>query len=149
MRLILVAMVVSFTAHTYGQARFSAQSYLAAPEKYLGKTVTVYIDRVSVPAINCTTDDPYRVFEVYTYGRNANEYVPGGYIYVKVPKDKAESFATRHNNPNKAAPNNISGVLKEWPTEYNKRKLGSNPTQERVWWSECYSYSHFYLDLTK
>lgn len=149
MKLIIACLLVVCAAQTYGQARFSAQSYLATPEKYLGKSVTVYVDRVLVPAVNCTTDDPFRVFEVYTSGRNANQYVPGGYIYVKIPKDKADAFATRHNNPNKQAPANFSGVFSEWPTEYSKRSLGNNPTQERVWWSHCYSYSHFYLDCTK
>lgn len=149
MRLIMGLIFIGCSTLTYGQARFSAQSYLATPEKYLGKAVTVYVDRVEVPAINCTTDDPFRVFEVHTSGRNSNQYVPGGYIYVKIPKDKADSFATRHNNPNKQAPANLSGVFSEWPTEYSHRKLGSNPTQEQVWWSQCYSYSHFYLDCTK
>ena len=149
MRLIITVLLIVCAAQTYGQARFSAQSYLATPEKYLGKSVTVYVDSVDVPAINCTTEDPYRVFRIYTKGRNANEYVWGGAIYVKVPRDKADSFATRHNNPNKAAPANLSGIFREWPTEYGSRALGTNPTQEQIWWDRCYSYSHFYLDCTK
>ena len=133
----------------WSQARFSADSYLATPEKYLGKSVTVYVDSVNVPAINCTTDDPFRVFRIYTKGRNANEYVGGGSIYVKVPRSEADSFVKRHNNPNKMAPANLSGVLREWPTKWNDRSLQKDSSQEHVWWTECYSYSHFYLDCTK
>jgi hypothetical protein len=149
MKLTLFFILIICTGQTYAQARFSAESYLATPEKYLGKSVTVYVDSVDVPAINCTTDDPYRVFMIYTNGRNANMYVGGGWIYVKVPREKADSFVTRHNNPNKQAPANLSGVFSEWPSEYGSRALGNNPTQEQVWWSRCYSYSHFYLDCTK
>lgn len=137
------------TSDLYAQSRFSADSYLSAPEKYLGKTVTVYVDSVDVPAINCTTSDNFRVFRVYTKGRNGNSYVGGGYVYMKVPLSDAEGFARRHNNLNKMGPANVSGKFSEWPTTYSDRALGSDPTQEMVWISRCYSYSHFYIDLVK
>jgi hypothetical protein len=146
---IFVFANILLLASLNAQSRFSAQSYLAAPEKYLGKSVTVYVDSVDVPAINCTTSDNFRVFRINTMGRNGNAYVYGGSIYVKVPLSDAEGFARRHNNLNKMGPANISGKFLEWPTTYSDRALGINPTQEMVWTSRCYSYSHFYLDLMK
>ena len=149
MKLIkFILLLVCSSSATYAQARFAAESYLASPEKYLGKNVTVYVDEVRVPAINSMTDDPFRVFWIYTKGRNANEYVWGGGIYVKVAKAQADAFAKRHNNPNKQAPANLSGKFSEWPTEYGPNGLKDRHTQEQVWRSACYSYSKFYLDCT-
>ena len=143
---LLAPFVLCHTIHA--QARFSAESYLASPEKYLGKNVTVYVDDVRVPAINSMTDDPFRVFWISTKGRNANEYVWGGGIYVKVPKTQADAFAKRHNNPNKQGPANLSGKFSQWPSEYAPEDLKDKPTQEKVWWLSCYSYSKYYLDCT-
>jgi len=83
---LALGLLISHSALTHAQSRFSADSYLGDPEQYLGKSVTIYVDRVDVPAINATTDDSYRVFFVHTMGRDGNDYVPGGWIYVKVPK---------------------------------------------------------------
>jgi len=145
---LLVLVGLLLVSNLNAQSRFSAESYLAAPEKYLGKTVTVYVDSVDVPAVNCTTSDPFRVFRINTKGRNGNDYLWGGSIYVKIPKEDSEAFVRRHNNPNKQVAANLSAPFKEWPTNHD-RALGSNPTQEDLWFSRCYSYSHFYLDLTK
>jgi hypothetical protein len=146
---VIIIANILLLANLSAQSRFSAQSYLAAPEKYLGKSVTVNVGSVVVPAINCTTSDNFRVFLIYTMGRNGNTYIDGGSIYVKVPLSDAEGFVRRHNNLNKMGPANLSGKFMEWPTTYSDRTLGLNPTQEMVWSSRCYSYSHFYLDLMK
>lgn len=148
MRLLFLLFILSFGNSIHGQTRFSADSYLASPEKYLGKTVTIYVDSVDVPAINSSTDDGFRVFHVSTKGRNGNDYMYGGSIYVKVPRQEAEAFANRHNNPNKMGPKNMSGTFTEWPSEY-KRTMGDNPSLEQVWRTRCYSYSRYYIDCTK
>jgi len=145
---IVLILSLGLAQSAFSQGRFSADSYLSAPEKYLGKNVTVYVDSVDVPAVNCTTSDTFRVFRINTKGRNGNDYLWGGSIYVKIPKEDSEAFVRRHNNPNKQVAANLSAPFKEWPTNYD-RALGSNPTQEDLWFSRCYSYSHFYLDLTK
>ena len=149
MRLKAALVLFAFLSPAvHAQARFSAESYLASPENYLGKKVTVYVDEVRVPAINSMTEDPFRVFWIYTKGRNANEYVGGGGIYVKVSRDQADAFAKRHNNPNKQGPANLSGKFSQWPSEYASEGLKDKPTQEKVWWLSCYSYSKYYLDCT-
>ena len=96
------------------QARFSANSYLADPEKYLGKSVTVYLSDVSVPAINANTEEEFRIFRVYTSGREGNEYVGGGGIYMMVPKSDAAAFVKRHNQKTSNAPKNVSGIFKKF-----------------------------------
>jgi len=146
---LLILTGLLLVSNLNAQSRFSAESYLAAPEKYLGKTVTVYVDSVAVPAINCTTSDNFRVFCVQTKGRNGNAFVYGGSIYMKIPLSDAEGFARRHNNLNKMGPTTVCGKFLEWPTDYSDRALGQNPSQEMVWTSRCYSYSHFYMDLMK
>ncbi|NDE85230.1 MAG: hypothetical protein EB056_04285 [Verrucomicrobia bacterium] len=111
---ILFNCMVSFFADAHAQARFSADSYLADPEKYLGKSITVYVSDVSVPAINANTKQDFRIFRVYTSGREGNEYVGGGGIYMKVPLSEAASFVKRHNQKTSQAPKNVSGIFKKY-----------------------------------
>ena len=139
------------TQSALAQSRFTADSYLAEPEKNLGKTVTLCVDSVTVPAVNAVTKDPFRVFRVNTRGQNQKFYESGGMIYVKVPREDSDAFARRHNSPGKQGPKLITGKFAQWRTEYD-RSLGSDPTEEklwRAWWTTCYGYSHFYLDMTK
>ena len=49
------------TQSALAQSRFTADSYLAEPEKNLGKTVSLCVDSVTVPAVNAVTKDPFRV----------------------------------------------------------------------------------------
>lgn len=110
----LLELVVFFSVDANAQARFSADSYLADPEKYLGKSVTVYISDVSVPAINANTKQDFRIFRVYTSGREGNGYVGGGGIYIKIPMSDAASFVKRHNSKTSPAPKNVSGIFKKY-----------------------------------
>ena len=102
------------SSESLAQARFSADSYLADPEKYLGKSVTVYLSDVSVPAINANTKEEFRIFRVYTSGREGNDYVGGGGIYMMVPKSDAAAFVKRHNQKTSNAPKNVSGIFKKF-----------------------------------
>ena len=110
----LIIKILCLPSGSYGQARFSANSYLADPEKYLGKSVTVYLSDVSVPAINANTEEEFRIFRVYTSGREGNDYVGGGGIYMMVPKSDAAVFVKRHNNKSSNVPKNVSGVFKKF-----------------------------------
>ncbi|NCW27882.1 MAG: hypothetical protein EBV83_06265 [Verrucomicrobia bacterium] len=112
--LILVGGISSLLTNVHAQARFSADSYLADPEKYLGKSITIYISDVYVPAINANTKQDFRIFRVYTSGREGNDYVGGGGIYVKVPMSDAASFVKRHNQKTSQAPKNVSGIFKKY-----------------------------------
>jgi hypothetical protein len=111
---ILLLCMASFLADAYAQARFSADSYLADPEKYLGKSITVYVSDVSVPAINANTNQDFRIFRVYTSGREGNDYVGGGGIYMKVPMSDAASFVKRHKQKTSQVPKNVSGIFKKY-----------------------------------
>ena len=147
----IILILCLITQSAKAQSRFTAASYLAEPEKNLGKTVTLCIDSVSVPAVNAMTKDPFSVFMVHTRAQNQKLYESGGVIYVKVPREDSDAFARRHNNPNNRVPKLVTGKFSQWKTEYD-RSLGSDPTEVklwRAWWTTCYCYSHFYLDMTK
>jgi len=111
--LIIACVLSCFVSLGHAQARFSADSYLADPEKYENKRVTVYISSVDVPAINASSDDDFRIFHVYTYGQEKGEFSGGGWIYFKVPKADASAFVQRHNKRT-AAPKNVSGTFRKW-----------------------------------
>ena len=111
---ILLNGIASFFCDAHAQERFSANSYLADPEKYLRKSITVYVSDVSVPAINANTKEDFRIFRVYTSGREGNNYVGGGGIYMKVPMSDAASFVKRHNQRTSQAPKNVSGIFKKY-----------------------------------
>jgi hypothetical protein len=110
----LIGAASYFSTDAHAQPRFSADSYLADPEKYLGKSITVYVSDVSVPSINANTDEVFRIFRVYTSGRDGNDYVGGGGIYIMVPKSEAAAFAKRHNQKTSSAPKNVSGIFKKF-----------------------------------
>jgi hypothetical protein len=110
----LMYSAMFLSSESLAQARISADSYLADPEKYLGKSVTVYLSDVSVPAINANTEEEFRIFRVYTSGREGNEYVGGGGIYMMVPKSDAAAFVKRHNQKTSNAPKNVSGIFKKF-----------------------------------
>jgi hypothetical protein len=110
----LISAASYFSTDAYAQARFSADSYLADPEKYLGKSITVYVSDVSVPSINANTEEDFRVFRVYTSGREGNDYVGGGGIYIMVPKSDAAAFVKRHNQKTSSVPKNVSGIFKKF-----------------------------------
>ena len=101
--------------------RGSADYYLADPESYLDKKVSVYVSWVDVPAINVQSEeDNFRVFRISTKGQQSGEYNYGGSIYMMVPKSDAAAFVKRHNNSTSSVPKSVSGIFKKWdrPSKY-------------------------------
>jgi len=111
--LIIVSVLSCLVSLGHSQTRYSADSYLADPEKYENQRVTIYISSVDVPAINSSSEDEFRIFQVSTLGQEKGEFSYGGSIYVKVPKSDASAFVKRHNNQSNA-PRNASGTFKKW-----------------------------------
>jgi len=111
--LIIVSVLSFLVSLGHAQTRYSADSYLADPEKYENQRVTIYINSVDVPAINSSSEDEFRIFRVSTLGQEKGEFSYGGSIYVKVPKSDAAAFAKRHNNKSNT-PKNVSGTFKKW-----------------------------------
>lgn len=128
----LIAGILGAVQITLAQVRFAAETYESDPEKYLGQRVTILVDSVSVPAINATSeDDEFRLFSVSTKGQRQGEYVWGGSIYVKVPKNDAAAFVKRHNSSTAKVPKNVSGTFLKGDAK------------------EKYIYDSFYIDCTR
>lgn len=82
------------------QERFTAESYLANPEKNDGKKVTVNVAWVDVPAVYANDDSGYRDFLVVTCAQqqmqSSTTYSTRGEIIVRIPTGEAEAFIKRH-----------------------------------------------------
>lgn len=90
----------------------SASFYLNAPEKYEDKKITVYVAFVDRVAAMEGIDGV--LYSAYTMSRDDSDT---SYIYVLVPKDKAESFVRRYGSDFTYSGGNIrklmlSGTLK-------------------------------------
>ena len=100
----------------------SASFYLNAPEKYEDKKITVYAACVTRVAATRALDGV--LYNAYTMSRDDSDT---SYIYVLVPKDKAETFARRYGADFLYSGGNIrklglSGILRNvddtWYIEY-------------------------------
>lgn len=97
---LLTVLCLALTVTAQAQDRFTAESYLATPEKYDGKKVSLNVAWVDVPAIYANEDKGYRDFLVYSCAQQQNQggvvYVPRGEIVIRVPTSESEAFVRRH-----------------------------------------------------
>lgn len=130
--LFFLAMVAVFGGIGLAQERFTADLYLALPEKYDGKKVTVNVGWVDVPAVYANDEKKYRDYLVTTCAQQQNQtgvtYHPRGAIIIRVPTSEAEAFVRRHgtttnkmwygnNNANNRV-KQVSGVFRKMRSVY-------------------------------
>jgi hypothetical protein len=93
MKLLFTALTALVLAASFANANSTrdAQFYLNAPDKYEGKKIVLYAAYVQRQLV--TDDGAAVIFSAYTMSRDEDET---SYIYVVVPKAKADSFARRY-----------------------------------------------------
>ena len=96
----LALFLLAIIPTTHAQDRYTAEYYLAAPEKYNGKGVVINVARVQVPAIYANNESGYRDYLVTTCAQTQMNsgvcFLPRGDIVVRVPTADAEAFVRRH-----------------------------------------------------
>ena len=99
MKRILVLLLIAFTAIpaiSFAQgnaARGTANYYLANPERYLDKPLTLYVLTAS-PMPNIPAPEGYVSFAAYTSGNNGK--IEGGSILLYVKERNAKKFREKH-----------------------------------------------------
>ena len=112
---LLALALVCLQSASLAQTTRSADFYLNAPEKYLGKQITLptaYVSRWDKTESGDTV-----IFSAYTVGRAGSD---SGFITVAVPAQKAESFARRYGHTSRWNHAGIDtrllrGVLRKFP----------------------------------
>lgn len=120
MKKILSFFVLAFVALNCAFAGTqSAAHYLNAPEKYLGKKITLYVTSVERSGAIDNLDGV--LFQAYTM--NYNDEFDTKWAYVLVPKDKATAFARRYGQNLNF--NGSMGKIKRLPMRCTMKQAGN------------------------
>jgi len=130
---------------TYAQERFTAEYYLAVPEKYNGKGVVINVARVQVPAIYANNESGYRDYLVTTCAQTQMStgvsFSPRGEIVVRVPTADAEAFVRRHGTSsygNSSRAKQVQGTFRQMVSAYggyiDLTKGAASNCEPRVCW---------------